>query len=378
MHEELLQRASKVAIQLGREASRIEREGRIPDDVVAVLVENGLFRITLPRELGGYGLSPRTLWEVVFAIAAGCPSTAWVLSLVGANVLMLSRFSPAARAAIVESKRPPIVTFLTGGVGENVVVTRVPDGVTVSGSWRYASGIDIATWTGMVVNVPGRAGEAPAPSLLLVPSHAFTVDHGSWNVTGMRGTGSKRVSLPDTFVADDFCLDWSAMQAGGGARGSLEAFPLNVLFAMSVLAPTLGVALAIGDECRNLIRARNPDRAAQIDLASAIATLDVLRTNLLADTDRIASTLQSGADVDVDSRALMRMKIAVSARLALRSAQGLLSQVGGSLLPQGTRIERAFRDIHAMSTHFLLQPAPSGEAYGRLALGLGLPAGARV
>jgi 3-hydroxy-9,10-secoandrosta-1,3,5(10)-triene-9,17-dione monooxygenase len=378
MHEELVRRATDLGVYLGQNAARIENEGRIPEDVRTALVDSGLFRITLPRELGGYGLSPRTLWEVVFAIAAGCHSTAWVVSLVGANVLMLGRFARPAQAAIVESKNPVILTFLTGGVGENVLVTRVPGGVKVSGSWRYASGIDIATWTGLLVNFPGRDGEPPTPKVVLVPSSAFSVDHGSWNVTGMRGTGSKRASLTDTFAPDDFVLDWAELQAGGGARASLQSFPVNVLFAMSVLAPTLGVALAIADECRNLMRSRSSDKASQIDLASSMATLDLLRTNLLTDTASVVSTIESGADVDVDLRALMRMKIAVSARLALQTAQGLLSQVGGSLLPRGTRIERAFRDIHAMSTHFLLQPAPSGEAYGRLALGLDLPGGARL
>jgi hypothetical protein len=47
-------------------------------------------------------------------------------------------------------------------------------------------------------------------------------------------------------------------------------------------------------------------------------------------------------------------------------------------LPEGTRIERLFRDIHAMSSHFLLQPEPIAEAYGRLLLGLELAPGTRL
>ena len=37
-----------------------------------------------------------------------------------------------------------------------------------------------------------------------------------------------------------------------------------------------------------------------------------------------------------------------------------------------------FRDIHAMSSHFLLQPEPIAEAYGRLLLGLELTPGTRL
>jgi 3-hydroxy-9,10-secoandrosta-1,3,5(10)-triene-9,17-dione monooxygenase len=56
----------------------------------------------------------------------------------------------------------------------------------------------------------------------------------------------------------------------------------------------------------------------------------------------------------------------------------MFNAVGGSLLPTGSPLERAFRDIHAMASHFLLQPEPAAELHGRALLGLDLPAGARI
>jgi alkylation response protein AidB-like acyl-CoA dehydrogenase len=389
---EMIVRAARLAAVLEKEAARIEAAGRIPDDIASLLTEAGFFRMTQPRHLGGYGLSPRTLWEVVFHIASACPSTAWVLSLVGANLLMVGRFPRSAQQAVFEGDQPAIVTLLTGGVGTNVQLQRVDGGVRVSGTWRYASGIDIASWAGLLVNVPAVAQESARPCLILVPQSAFSIDHASWKVMGMRGTGSKNISLQDVFVPDERTMDWSAMQSGGASPGAepkdcVHALPLNVLFAMSVLAPTLGVASAIAKEVTNLVSTRVSagtqerqanEKNAQIDVATGIATMDVLRTNLLADTDRLMAIVGSGNEVDPQTRALMRMKIAVSSRLALSTAQALLADVGGSLLQQGTRIERAFRDIHAMSSHFLLQPAYIGEAFGRLSMGLSLPPGARI
>lgn len=389
---EMVARAASLAKSLEADAARIEQEGRIPDGVAQRLVAGGFFKITQPTAHGGYGFSPRVLWEVVLRIASGCPSTAWVLSLVGANILMLGRFSSAAQSAVFDGQRPPIVSLLTGGVGEGVQVSRVPGGYRLSGKWRYASGIDIATWVGLLVNVPGEGASPAAQCVLLVPQSSFAIDHASWNVIGMRGTGSKCVTLQDVFVPEDFAADWNAMQSGvrpanGAFEHSLTAFPLNTLFAMSVLAPTLGVASAIAEEATRLLAKRVlagtqerqiDDKKSQIDIATATATMDLLCTNLLADTDRVAHAVLAGEEVDVPARALMRMKIAVSSRLALQTAQALVAELGGSILPQGTRIERAFRDVHAMSSHFLLQPAHIGTAFGRLALGLPLPAGARV
>jgi 3-hydroxy-9,10-secoandrosta-1,3,5(10)-triene-9,17-dione monooxygenase len=221
---------------------------------------------------------------------------------------------------------------------------------------------------------------------VLIPKGAFTIDHGSWNVIGMRGTGSKDIVLPETFVPDTHRADWNAMQAGHGDNGK-PGLPLNVLFAMSVLAPTLGAASLIASEVQALVSRRVSagtkerqihQQKSQIDVATGIATMHLLRTNLLADSDRLVETVRNGRAVDLETRALLRMKIALSSRLALATAQQLLADIGGSLLPQGTRIERTFRDIHAMSSHFLLQPDPIGEAFGRLSLGLDLPPSARL
>lgn len=388
----MVARAAQLRSVLEKSATRIEEAGRIPDDIATLLIDGGFFKITQPKTMGGYGFSPRTLWEVVFQIASACPSTAWVLSLVGANILMLGKFSRSAQKAVFEGDLPPIVTLLTGGVGENVQVSRVDQGVKVSGKWRYASGIDIASWAGLLVNVPGPRQEPAIPCVILVPQKAFSVDHASWKVMGMRGTGSKNIALNDTFVPDEYVMDWNTMQRDGQHQAfetanPLRALPLNALFAMSVLAPTLGVASAIAEEVTRLVSTRVSagtqerqinDKSSQIDVAAGLATMDLLRTNLLSDTDRIVAMVSSGKEVNLETRALIRMKIAVSSRLALSTAQGLLAEVGGSLLQQGSRIERAFRDIHAMSSHFLLQPAHIGEAFGRLAMGLSLPPGARI
>ena len=79
-----------------------------------------------------------------------------------------------------------------------------------------------------------------------------------------------------------------------------------------------------------------------------------------------------------EERAAMRMRFAVASRQVLEMANRLFAAVGGSLLPVDGRMPRLLRDLHAMSSHFLLQPEPIGEAHGRALLGLGLPPDTRV
>lgn len=60
--------------------SRIDREGDIPEDVIAGLKDLGLFGMKIPREYGGLGLSQVNYNRVIHLVASHCASTAVLLS----------------------------------------------------------------------------------------------------------------------------------------------------------------------------------------------------------------------------------------------------------------------------------------------------------
>jgi alkylation response protein AidB-like acyl-CoA dehydrogenase len=386
----LLVRAEQTQQWLRDKATGIEKRRSLTPEVVERLVDDGLFRITQPSIYGGLGLEPKLAWQATFEIARGCSSTAWILALSSANVVMIGKFSDQAQRDVFMSGKPTIVSLLTGGVGQDIRIEHADGGMLLSGRWRYASGIDVATWAGLLVPVP-RNGK-PVLHVVLVPADAFAIDHESWDVLGMRGTGSKDISLQKTFVPEHRWMDWQVLQDGGchptcARHGRITDVPLNAVNAMSTLAPTLGVASAVAEEFRAIVRAKvSPagqkalveDRVAQIEAATSEATLAILRRSLLDDADDLMREVERTGTVSLADRAAMRTRIAVVSRLALRTAQGMFAALGGSVLPSGTRIERLFRDLHAMSSHMLLQPDAIGESYGRLLLGLPLPPTARI
>ncbi len=389
---DVAQRAKALCGWLQSRAMEIEAAKRIPEDVAERLTAAGLFRMMQPPLFGGLGCTPREAWEAVFEVGRGCGSCAWIVGLNSANVLMLGKFSEQAQRDVFLSGKPAIVSMLTGGVGSGITAEQVSGGAMVSGRWRYASGIDVASWAGLLVPLPDRNGGAPDPHVVLVPQDAFSIDHSSWNVLGMRGTGSKDISLRPTFVPEHRWLSWSQLQAGGKHptcpnHEPIYDYPLNSVFAMSVLAPLLGVASAVAEEFREVVKTRvnsgtqqrqRDDKMAQIDVATGEATMAIVRQALLDDADLALEIIQSGRPLTPEERGAIRMRLAIAARMALATAQKMFSALGGSLLPTGSRAERLFRDLHAMSSHFLLQPEAVGEAYGRLLLGLDLPPGARL
>ncbi|MCC6000511.1 MAG: acyl-CoA dehydrogenase family protein [Pararhodobacter sp.] len=387
-----LSSARALAPWLSEHAARIEAAGRIPEDVAERLTEAGVFDLTVPARYGGLEFPPSEAWRVVFEIARGCSSSAWLAGLIAANLLMIGKFSDQAQAEVFDTGQAPVVPMLTGGVGRDISVQPARGGIVLSGVWRYASGIDIASWVGLLVPLPGQGDRPDARAIVLVPAAAFEIDHASWNVLGMRGTGSKTVTLSQVLVPEHRFLDWATLQAGGchpdcTMEGPNYRLPLNTIFAMSVAAPTLGVASAVVESFRDVVATRISagtgtaqveDRLSHIRLSSADATVSMLCDMLLLDARRLTESVQSGGVPDIETRAAMRGRIACASEMARKQAQDLFGAVGGAILPTGSRIERLFRDLHAMSSHFLLQQDVIGELHGRLLLGLDLPAGARI
>jgi 3-hydroxy-9,10-secoandrosta-1,3,5(10)-triene-9,17-dione monooxygenase len=386
----ILARAERTQDWLRDRAAQIEQQRSLLPEVTERLVEDGLFRITQPSCYGGLGLEPSLAWQATYEIARGCSSTAWILGLSSANVVMIGKFSDQAQRDVFLSGRPTIVSLLTGGVGLDIEVEHVEGGMLLSGRWRYASGIDAATWAGLLVPVP--IDGQPVMHVVLVPATEFAVDHHSWNVLGMRGTGSKDISLTKVFVPEHRWMNWKVLQEGGRHptaphHGPISEVPLNAINAMSTLAPTLGVASAVAEEFRAIVKKKvSPatqkvlveDRVAQIEVATGEATLAILRRALLDDADLIVREVERSGCISLIERAAMRTRIAIGSRTALQTVQRLFAGLGSSILPTGTRIERLFRDVHAMSTHMLLQPEAIGEIYGKLLLDLPLPPTARV
>src|SRR5688572_24144521 len=62
------------------DASAIDREGKLPDDVLKGLIEMGAFAMKIPREYGGLGLSQWNYNRAVALVASHCASTAVWLS----------------------------------------------------------------------------------------------------------------------------------------------------------------------------------------------------------------------------------------------------------------------------------------------------------
>ena len=73
------ERARELGPELEAAAEEIERRRELPEPIVEALVERGLFRLLLPRALGGAELPPAAYVQVIEEVAKHDASAAWCL-----------------------------------------------------------------------------------------------------------------------------------------------------------------------------------------------------------------------------------------------------------------------------------------------------------
>lgn len=175
------------SVRAGRRTS--EAQGRVPDASVEAMISTGLFRAFTPRRYGGLEMTPAAFFEGIMRIAEADSAAAWIAGQLNVHsfeiALMDERMqeefwgeTPDARAS---SSYAPVGKW-----------EQVEGGYRLNGTWTFSSGVDHAQW----VILGGRDRN------FVVPSFDVTIDHDSWDVQGLKGTGSKAVTLVDVFVPD--------------------------------------------------------------------------------------------------------------------------------------------------------------------------------
>jgi alkylation response protein AidB-like acyl-CoA dehydrogenase len=388
--DELVARARALAPLLREWAPRHEAARRVSDEAIGAMREAGLFRIVQPAACGGWDMHPRALFECAREIARADTAAGWILCLAGVHPWLLGMFEPRFQDEVFGDGRDAVVPVLSGGVGRNVQVAVDGDGLRLSGRWLYASGVDVADWLCVMVPVPVNGGP-PEQRLAAVPRSAFTVDESSWQVASMRGTGSKDVTLSDCRVPLYRTISWADAQRGvypgqGRNHGPMYRMPLNAVFALCTSAGVVGGAFGLLDAVIELGRkrianatstAQSEDRHNQIELGQGAAQIHMAHRLIVSDIDEMHAQAARGEPFSQEQRARYRADAALAARMAVAAAGRLVATCGGAILPQGP-VERFFRDIHGMASHFLLQAEVGGELYGKTLYGLELPPNTRL
>ena len=209
----------------GREAA--EANGRLDDRVVAALRDAGICRLFHPQPLGGWEVDPVTCAKVTESLAQRDTAAAWMVMVANAARLMSSRW-PDALVEEVWADDPDVMIAASGNRAFRAEA--VTNGYRVSGVNGFVSGCHFARW----FMSPAIADDGTRMMVVLPMAECEILD--TWQVLGMRGTGSNDVRAPDVFVPAHRAVMMAAEPAPRhpAYAGALYRCPGRVVFATYV------------------------------------------------------------------------------------------------------------------------------------------------
>lgn len=365
----LLDRIRALAPLVDRHRQAIETGRRLPDAIFAALAEAGLFRLWLPRSMGGPQLSPGDFMLVVEAAAAIDASVGWVVG----NAAGSSRFAgylEATAARELFAQPHALVAATTSAVGR---AQPVPGGWQVSGRWPFASGIHGATAVAGLCLVTDT--EPPMQLMCCAPvGSANIID--TWEVSGLRGTGSCDFTLDAVFVPTGQALQLTGTTPAEAAP--LYRLPVLSAFVWSVAVVPLALAGAAITAFAEIARSRTrlgttlllaERETVQDILGRAEAMRRAARAFLREAMAALLAGVARGLPDLLPLRADLRLAAAQAADTALRIAALLEAVAGTVAIRETTPLARWLRDCRAAAQHVAMSPSNFAVG-GRLQLGL--------
>jgi alkylation response protein AidB-like acyl-CoA dehydrogenase len=352
-------RARRLAPLLTAAAPRIDAACELPGDVLDAMHADGMFRLLVPRSLGGAELDPATYIQCVEAIAGGDASVAWCMNQGSGCSLSAAYLEPAAAREVFGGKRD----VLAWGQGPGAKAIRADGGWRVTGTWAFASGSRHATWLGAhcpCFEADGTAHRYPDgrtwERTMLFPRTRAEIND-VWQVVGLRGTGSGTYTVKELFVDDAHTLTRDRPEERRES-GQLYRFSGMNIYASGFAAVALGIARATLDAFIDLARGKTPalTQSALRDSAmiqSAIGVADAKLHSARSWLLQVLRTTQDEVAIAGELNTEQRMRIRQAATYAIHQAKEVVDvayhEAGATAIFDANPFERRFRDINTVT-----------------------------
>ncbi|MET0586639.1 MAG: acyl-CoA dehydrogenase family protein [Candidatus Binatia bacterium] len=372
-----LDAAQEMAPAIRSCADQTEKDRELPRLLFESLAAAGFFKLLIPRTVGGAEIDLPTYVQVLEELGKADASTGWLVNQCAVFATYAAQM-PRDIARSIWIDTPHSVVANTPVATAQAVV--VPGGYRVTGRQGFSSGCRHAAWLAAraLIQENGQTRlleDQPEERYLFVPAaEAELLD--TWQVRGMRGTGTHHFVVKDVFVP----AERTVPQAGAPLLedGPLYQFPRRLLFASGDAAVALGTAHACLDAFFDLAGAKTP-RSMQTTLRdqpviqATVGRSEAQRRSARAFLteavrDVWSEAISTGA-ISSDRRAVLRLATTHAIRLAVEIVDSVYNACGVTTIFEGNPIQRYFQDIHVISQHTQGRLAHY-ELIGKYALGL--------
>jgi alkylation response protein AidB-like acyl-CoA dehydrogenase len=358
----LIEEARRLVPLLREEAKAIEDGRRLTPRVHNALVEAGVYRMTMPPQVGAPEVTLPEAMRVLETLSMGDASTAWsVWAALGAPAM--SAFLSEEGVQELFSARDAVVVGSVAAMGR---AEAVGGGYRVTGRWPFASGIHQATHAGGMCFVfdgdtqrLGPNGE-PAVMFPLWPvADCAIID--TWDTTGLRGTGSDDIEVSDLFVPEHLVVDFSRAPRQGLAP--VHYVHVDNAANITVAAIGIGIARAALAAFRRLAPEKklpNGTPLAESDLGKLILArtesgLAQARGQLYETAEIMSDEMAEGRFPGEEWFARTSLASVTAVDAAIDTVTQVYRAAGSNAVRRSNIFDRCLRDIFTLGAHKTVQ-----------------------
>lgn len=246
--------------------------------------------------------------------------------------------------------------FFPNGTGE-----ATSEGYVLTGAWNFGSGTAHSEYiaAGFFPIVDGEAVfDLTQIQAALVHRDDVTFNDG-WHVQGLKGTGSYDYAVEGVLVPEHRCFPLFCREP---QRGESPMFRMGMMpiTAAGHAAWALGVAKSMLDDVAELAqtKARMSDmetlalrQTFQRNLAHHTGMWRAARAGVIETFSRVESAVAAGEELTPTMRADMRVAATYATEASREVAQWAHLAAGTTAIREGSRLERAFRDLYTGTQH---------------------------
>jgi alkylation response protein AidB-like acyl-CoA dehydrogenase len=373
-----LDTARKLAPLIRASADAIDAARELPRPLFEALADAGLYRMLLPRSLGGLELDLPDYVPVMEELGKADASTAWTINQGGVFAAFGSPRLPPEVARLIWTDTPRSVVCNTPIPSARADV--VPGGYRVTGKMGFSTGCRHASWMASYAQIFRNDqprldpdGKPEARYLMLPIAEAEVID--TWEVNGMRGTGTHHIEVKNVFVPEA-----RTYQRNDPPReqGPLYQILTTVLYGTGDTAVALGMARACVDTFGELAGSKTPramqallrdQSMIQFNVGQCEAAIRSGRAFLVEAVGNLWHEVTTTGATSQDRRAELRLAITHGIRLACQAVDIVYNAAGASAVLKSSLIQRHFQDMHVITQHIQARQAYY-EMVGKHWLGL--------
>lgn len=372
-HSALLDRVLALSPEIAARSEETERNRAVPPDLMRRLRDAGLFRLMVPKSLGGEELSLLQAVRVIEALARADGSAGWNAMVIFGYNVALGRF-PREAFDRVFANGPDVV--MRGALAPLGKARAAEGGYLIAGQWPFASGSYDPEW----IVASGRVHDNGVPRLLptgepkmvmaLLPAAAARF-LDTWDTVGLCGSSSHDFVIDETFVPYGHVGNLFDPSVPSQYDTPLLRLPFRALAGPTHSAVAVGIAQGALDDIIDLsatkrgaftpgmLLADDPVFKHRIgQLSARLATVRGALDRMVLQIEQRAAS-QAATTLHDSAEASALVSFAHSECVAI--VDEIFALGGSTPIYRSSPIQRRWRDVRCATQHVGASPANYGK-----------------